>query len=88
MWYKIVDPSIILSADSTLLIKAKGCVWHKSSIANGVVPDSGIDTEMQCGRDLVIQRVGYLDTNYIWYQVLLILLLLLYIWQQIFYNCK
>ena len=62
--YKIVDPSIILSADSTL-IKAKGYVWHKSSMKKGIVPHSGIDTEIQCGgRDLVIQRVGYLDTNY------------------------
>ena len=60
MWYKIVDPSILLSADSTLLIKAKGCVWHKSSIANGVIPHSGIDTEMQCGGDSVIQRVGWI----------------------------
>ena len=46
--YKIVDPSIILSADSTL-IKAKGYVWHKSSVKKGIVPHSGIDTEMQCG---------------------------------------
>jgi hypothetical protein len=44
---KIVDPSI-LSADSTL-IKAKGYVWHKSSMKKGIVPHSGIDTEMQCG---------------------------------------
>ena len=42
--YKIVDPSIILSADITL-INAKGYVWHKSSMTNGVIPQSGIDTE-------------------------------------------
>ena len=29
----------------------------------------------------------FVDTNYIWYQVLLVLLLL-DLWQQIFYNCK
>ena len=36
----------IVSTDSTLiLIKAKGSVWHKSSMTNGVVPHSaGIDT--------------------------------------------
>jgi hypothetical protein len=49
---KIVDPSpSILSADSTL-IKAKGYVWHKSSMKKGIVPHSGIDTEMQCGRGI------------------------------------
>ncbi len=42
--YKIVDPSIILSADITL-VNAKGYVWHKSSMTNGVIPQSGIDTE-------------------------------------------
>ena len=41
---KIIDPSIILSADSTL-IKAKGHVWHKSSITKELVPCSGIDTD-------------------------------------------
>ena len=45
---KIVDPSIILSTDSTL-VKAKGHVWHKSSMKKKVVPCSGIDTEMQDG---------------------------------------
>jgi hypothetical protein len=39
---KIVDPSI-LSAD--VLVKAKGYVWHKSSMEEGVVPRSGIDTD-------------------------------------------
>ena len=59
---KIIYPCI-LPADSTL-VKAKGHVWHKSSMEEGVIPRSGIDTEMQDG-DLVIQRAGYLDTNYI-----------------------
>jgi hypothetical protein len=44
---KIVDPSI-LSADSTL-IKAKGNVWHKSSIKKKTVPRSGIDTDAMWG---------------------------------------
>jgi DDE family transposase len=44
---KIVDPSI-LSADSTL-IKAKGYVWHKSSMKQKVIPHSGIDTDARWG---------------------------------------
>ncbi|HEX5185452.1 MAG TPA: transposase [Nitrososphaeraceae archaeon] len=44
---KIVDPSI-LSADSTL-IKAKGYVWHKSSIKKKVIPHSGIDKDTRWG---------------------------------------
>jgi Transposase DDE domain len=44
---KIIDPSV-LSTDSTL-IKAKGHVWHKSSIEEGVVPRSGIDTDAMWG---------------------------------------
>jgi hypothetical protein len=44
---KIIDLSI-LSADSTLL-KGNGHVWHKSSMTDGVVPRSGIDTEARWG---------------------------------------
>ncbi len=44
---KIVDPYIV-SADDTL-VKAKGYVWHKSSMANGVVSRSGIDTDAMWG---------------------------------------
>ena len=43
----IADPSI-LSADSSL-IKAKGFVWHKSSMEEGIVPRSGIDTDARWG---------------------------------------
>ena len=43
----IVDPSI-LSVDGSL-IKAKGSVWHKSSMEEGVVPHSGIDTDARWG---------------------------------------
>ncbi len=39
----MVDPSIA-AMDSTL-IKAKGHVWHKSSMEKGEVPRSGIDTD-------------------------------------------
>jgi hypothetical protein len=46
---KIVDPSIILSTDSTL-VKAKGHVWHKSSMKKKVVPCSGIDIDARWGR--------------------------------------
>ena len=34
--------------DSTIL-KAKGHVWHKSSMEKGVVPRSGIDTDARWG---------------------------------------
>jgi hypothetical protein len=44
---KIIDPSV-LSADSTHM-KAKGFVWHKSSMEQGVVPRSGIDTDAMWG---------------------------------------
>ena len=43
----IVDPSIA-AVDSTLL-KAKGSVWHKSSMKKGIVPCSGIDTDARWG---------------------------------------
>ena len=38
----------ITGIDSTL-IKAKGHVWHKSSMKKGVVPRSGIDTDARWG---------------------------------------
>jgi Transposase DDE domain len=44
---ELVDLSIT-SIDSTL-IKAKGSVWHKSSMEKGVVPSSGIDTDARWG---------------------------------------
>ncbi len=43
----MVDPSIT-AIDSTLL-KAKGHVWHKSSMKKGIVPCSGIDTDARWG---------------------------------------
>ena len=44
---KLVDPYIV-SVDSTLL-RAKGHLWHKSSMIKGVVPRSGIDTDARWG---------------------------------------
>ena len=43
----MADPSIT-AIDSTL-IKAKGSVWHKSSMEKGIVPRSGIDTDAKWG---------------------------------------
>ena len=43
----LADPSIA-AIDSTL-IKAKGSVWHKSSMKKGVVPCPGIDTDARWG---------------------------------------
>jgi hypothetical protein len=58
-----VDPYIV-AIDSTLL-KAKGHVWHKSSIMiKGVVPCSGIDTDDAIwGFNSVTPRDGYLGTS-------------------------
>jgi hypothetical protein len=44
---RLVDPYIV-TIDSTL-IKAKGHLWHKSSIIKGVAPRSGIDTDARWG---------------------------------------
>lgn len=44
---KMIDPYIV-AIDSTLL-KAKGHLWHKSSMENGMVPRSGIDTDARWG---------------------------------------
>jgi hypothetical protein len=44
---RLIDPYIV-SVDSTLL-KAKGHVWHKSSMIKGIVPRSGIDTDARWG---------------------------------------
>jgi hypothetical protein len=44
---RLVDPYIV-AKDSTLL-RAKGHLWHKSSMIEGVVPRSGIDTDARSG---------------------------------------
>jgi hypothetical protein len=43
----LADPTAT-AIDSTL-IKAKGNLWHKSSMNKGVVPRSGIDTDARWG---------------------------------------
>ena len=44
---RLVDP-YIAAIDSTLL-RAKGHLWHKSSMITRVVPRSGIDTDTRWG---------------------------------------
>ena len=44
---KMIDPYIV-AIDSTLL-KAKGHLWHKSSMIKGIIPCSGIDTDARWG---------------------------------------
>src|SRR6476620_5141021 len=56
------DDHSIAAVDSTLM-KAKGSVWHKSSMKKGIVPCPGID-KMQDGV-IALPRDGYLDINYI-----------------------
>jgi hypothetical protein len=43
-----MDDPIIVAPDSTLL-RAKGAVWHKSSMEKDEVPHSGIDTDARWG---------------------------------------
>ena len=43
----MIDPYIV-AIDSTLL-RAKGDLWHKSSMIERVVPCSGIDTDARWG---------------------------------------
>ena len=47
VYENMLDPYIV-AIDSTLL-KAKGSVWHKSSMNKGIVPRSGIDTDARWG---------------------------------------
>jgi len=44
---ELVDPSI--TAIDSALLKAKGHVWHKSSMKKGIVPCPGIDTDARWG---------------------------------------
>ncbi len=44
---RLVDSSI--SAVDSTLMKAKGPVWHKSSMEKGIVPCSDIDTDARWG---------------------------------------
>ena len=64
----------ILAIDSTLLKADKGHVWHVSSMKEGLLPHSGIDTDARWGFSHT-PEAGYLDTNFIWYVALILLLL-------------
>ena len=44
----VVDDPSITAIDSTLL-KAKGSVWHKSSMEKGIVQRPGINTDARWG---------------------------------------
>ena len=57
---KLVDPYII-AIDMTLL-RAKGHLWHKSSMIKGLIPRSGIDTDATWGFSHT--KHGYLVINY------------------------
>ena len=43
----LVRPYVV--ATDTALLKSKGKVWHKSSMKDGIVPCSGIDTDAKMG---------------------------------------
>jgi len=58
----MADPSIV-AVDSTL-IKAKGSAWHKSSIWRKEKYHA-LASMQTPGRDIVIQKDGYFDINYI-----------------------
>ena len=49
---KFVDPYLHLTyivAIDSILVRAKGYLWHKSSMIKGVVPHSGIDMDARWG---------------------------------------
>jgi hypothetical protein len=41
----MVDDDPYITAIYSTLLKAKGSVWHKSSMKKGIVPCPGIDTD-------------------------------------------
>ncbi len=65
----VEDPSI--TAMDSILLKAKGSVWHKSSMKKGAVPRSGIDTDARWwgyshtkeGMDLWIRTTSYINNR-------------------------
>jgi DDE family transposase len=55
---KIIDPYIV-GIDS-MLLKAKGHIWHKSSTVKGIIPHPGIDTDARWGFSRTRGRIfGY-----------------------------
>ena len=69
---RLVDHYIV-SVDSTLL-KAKGCLWHKSSMNKGVVPRPGIDIYARWDQSVSqsYQAVGQLVINSTQQQILVL----------------
>ena len=59
----LVDDSHSIAAVDSTLMKAKGSVWHKSSMKKGVVLVQA-SIQMQGGA-IVIPKDGFSDTNYI-----------------------
>ncbi len=59
----MVDDHPIAAIDSTL-IKAKGHVWHKSSMKKGIYLIRAL-IQVQGGGAIAVQRDGFLDINYI-----------------------
>ena len=59
----LVRPYVV--ATDTALLKSNGhAVWHKSSMKEGVVPRSGVDTDARWWWGVaVVPKGGYLDTN-------------------------
>ena len=45
----MVDDDYSIAAVDSTLMKAKGSVWHKSSMKKGIAPRSGIDTDAKWG---------------------------------------
>ena len=41
--------NLYIVAIDSILLKAKGHVWHKSSMNKGIIPSSGIDTDARWG---------------------------------------
>jgi len=72
-------------ATDSALLKSNGYVWYVSSMIEGIVPCSGIDTDARWVA--VILENGYSNTNFTWY-VIPILLQLLYHYQPMFYYCQ
>ncbi len=56
----VVDHSII--AIDSIILKAKGPIWHKSSMKKGIVPCSGIDTDSRWRYSRT--KDGFMDINY------------------------
>ncbi len=55
----MVDDLHSIAAIDTTLMKAKGSVWHKSSMKKGILPcPAGIDTGAKWGITVIPRRMG------------------------------